>query len=629
MCGIAGLVSFTRDLTDRHDLAGPMSEAMALRGPDQEGRWSDQHALLTFRRNAVIDLVGGSQPMVAEDGAGAAIAVLDYTGEIFDVTELRADLSARGHRFHSHSDTEVVLRAYLEWGEECAGRLRGMFAFAVWDVTQTRLVLIRDRIGIYPLFYTEVSDGLLFGSEPKALFASGLCEPVVDQTGLREVFGFTPTPGLSVFRGVHEVIPGEVVSYDPGGLRRRRYWRLPAREHTDDYDTTVRTVRAYLEDAVRSQLVSDVPLCAMLSGGLDSSAMCALVTAFGGRRPATADQSLPDGRLRTYSMEFAYHLTNFQPNRLQPAPDSPYAQLMSEHLGTVHQELLLTAEEAANSADQSAVLAAMDRPVARLDMYVAMRRLSATIKETSKVALSGDGADELFGGYAWSHDPSDVAAETFPWFGSSYRFDMFSGLLDRRLLKELDLPGYSRDRYAEALAEVPHVDGAAAHERRMRELTYLHMTRYLRVIIDRKDRMGMAVALEGRVPFCDHQLVEYVFNVPWAMKSADGREKSLLRAAVADLLPADIRDRRKSLFPTLQDPAYAAALRGRLRELVEDASSPIAWLLDPARLRAVLTGEAIRTNPYGAASEGVNRLSIETAIMLDLWVREHGVTLAV
>jgi asparagine synthase (glutamine-hydrolysing) len=623
MCGIAGMVSFARDLSGEHDLAKRMSDALALRGPDQEGHWFDRHALLAFRRNAVVDLAGGRQPMVAED-AGGTHAVLNYTGEIFNAPELRAELTSRGHSFRTHSDTEVVLRAYVEWGAECADRLRGMFAFAVWDARLSQMVLIRDRIGIYPLFYTEIEEGFLFGSEPKALFASGKCEPVVDEDGLRELFGFTPTPGYSVFRGVREVIPGEVVTFGRNGLQRRLYWRLPGREHTDDFKTTVRTVRELVEDAVRSQLVADVPLSAMLSGGMDSSTICALVRSFGGRRSSVPGEKPLGGDLSTYSMEFAYHLKSFRPDDVYPSTDSPFANLMSKHLGTSHTELLVTSEDVTNLDHQRAVLAAMDRPAARLDMYVALRRLSSLVRESSTVTLSGDGSDELFGGYAWFHNQRAVNSSTFPWFGSpTYNFEMLSGLVDRQLVKELDLPSYGADRYAEARAEVPVVDGESAQDRRMREFVYLHMTRYLRVIIDRKDRMGASVALEGRVPFCDHHLVEYVFNVPWEMKAAGGREKGLLRAAIHDLLPAEISERRKSNFPNIQDPAYCGYLLDQVRELFSDRSSPVLGLLDSARL------ESVFTDAPDALTPGVNRLSLETAIMLDLWVREQGVTIAV
>ncbi|MFF0018054.1 asparagine synthase (glutamine-hydrolyzing) [Streptomyces sp. NPDC005374] len=621
MCGIAGMVSFNCDLSGRHDLVDRMSEPLTTRGPDQEGRWIGRHAVIAFRRNAVIDLSGGQQPMIAANESGTATAVLAYTGEIFNTEELRSELSTRGHRFRDRSDTEVVLHAYLEWGTECAGRLRGMFAFAVWDERADCLVMIRDRFGIYPLFYTQVADGLLFGSEPKALFASGLRRPEVDQDGLRELLGFTPTPGLSVFRDVYEVVPGEVVTYDAQGLHRAKYWQLQAREHTDDYVTTVKTVRELLEDAVRTQLVSDVPLGVMLSGGLDSSAICALAAALGGSQLSAHVGGSPDDELRTYSMEFGYHFDNFRSNEQFPDTDSPYAHLMSRHLRTTHRELVLSAADSADRGRQLAVIAAMDRPTARLDMYVAAHRLSSAVRETSKVALSGDGADELFGGYRWFKEPR-AESGAFPWFGAGHRFEEFSDLLDRRLVKELDLPGYIGDRYKDAIAEVPRLDSDSRLERRMRELTYLHMTRYVRVTLDRKDRMGAAAALEGRVPFCDRALVEYVFNVPWSMKEADGREKSLLRDAVRDLMPAEVLDRPKSPFPKLQDPAYDEALRAQLGELTRDSASPVANLLDKSRVEAVLSGAP------GAAQRGISRASVEMTIGLDLWVREQGVTVA-
>ena len=610
MCGIAGLVSFTRDLTREGALAERMAAALGLRGPDQDGTWTGRHAAFGFRRNAVVDLSGGWQPMTAKDAGGLTTTVLDYTGELFNTAQLRAELFDRGHRFREQSDTEVVLHAYLEWGEDCAAHLRGMFAFAVWDAVAERLVLIRDRFGVYPLCYAEVADGLLFGSEPKALFASGLCEPVTDREGLRELLAFTPTPGATVFRGVSEVVPGETVVYDREGLRRRRYWRLEARPHTEDHPATVRAVRELLEDAVRSQLDADVPVGALLSGGLDSSVICALIRDVRGSAEP----------LHTYSMEFDYHLTSFRPDEQFPDPDSPFAHLMSRHLNTVHGELVLGAADSASPAEMSAITAAMDRPTARIDMYGAVHRLALNARASSKVVLSGDGADELFGGYSWSHDPARVATHAFPWFGPRHRPGDFSGLLDQALVKELDLDSYAADRYAEAVAEVPVLDGEPAAERRMRELTYLHMTRYVRIALDRKDRMGSAAALEGRVPFCDHALVEYVFNVPWAMKSAGGREKALLRAAVRDLVPAEVLDRKKSPFPKLQDPAYDAALRQRLRELAADSASPIADLLDSAAVASVLAGEA--------DAPAVGRMSIEMAIMLDTWVREQKVTVA-
>ncbi|WP_441247460.1 asparagine synthase (glutamine-hydrolyzing) [Kitasatospora sp. McL0602] len=609
MCGIVGLVSFVDDLSRRPDLATAMRGALALRGPDAVSEWSSPQALFVPRRLAVVDLEGGHQPAIATDDEGRETVVLSYTGEVFNFVELRDELRSRGHQFRDRSDTEVVLRAYQEWGAACAERLRGMFAFAVWDVQREELVLVRDRFGIYPLFYAETPKGFAFGSEPKALFTTGLVKPVVDRAGLLEAFSFTPSPGYSVFKDTREVVPGEVVRYGRNGVTRHRYWQFTPAEHTDDLPTTERRVRELLEDIVRRQVAADVPISSMLSGGLDSSAICALVNrVVGGEKP-----------LKTFSMEFAYHLENFRPDEVHDSPDSPYVAKMAAHLGSDHRELLINRDHLVDPEGQAAVVRAMDRPAAGLDMYVSLYRLSQEVRRFSTVTLTGDGSDELFGGYVWFHDPFYVESDTFPWLGASHQMEFLSGLLDRELYAELDFPGYVRDRYREAIAEVPLTGSEDPHERRMREITYLNMTRYLRVVLDRKDRLGMAASIEGRVPFCDHELAEYVYNVPWHMKIADGREKSLLRAAVRDLLPTSVLERKKSPYPSVQDPAYRVALREQLRAIRADRNNDVNELLDAKRVESALTDKS-----FGLRA-GVTRMSVEAAVQLHHWL-SSGVT---
>ncbi|MER5638855.1 asparagine synthase (glutamine-hydrolyzing) [Kitasatospora sp. NPDC002227] len=609
MCGIVGLVSFVDDLSGRQDLVTAMRDALPLRGPDAVSEWVSPCAVFVPRRLAVVDLEGGHQPAIATDAEGRESVVLSYTGEVFNFTELRDELRRRGHEFRDRSDTEVVLRAYQEWGPACAERLRGMFAFAVWDVRREELVLVRDRFGIYPLFYAETPRGFAFGSEPKALFTTGLVGPVVDREGLLEAFSFTPTPGYSVFKHTREVIPGEVVRYGRNGVSRARYWQFAPAAHTDDLAATERRVRELLEDIVRRQVEADVPISSMLSGGLDSSAVCALVNRqLGGQAP-----------LRTFSMEFAYHLENFRPDEVHDSADAPYVHQMVAHLGSEHRELLIHRDDLADPRAQAEVVRAMDRPAAGLDMYVSLHRLSQEVRKFSTVTLTGDGSDELFGGYVWFHDPFYVDSKTFPWLGASHRMEFLSGLLDRKLYAELDFPGYVRERYREALAEVPLSGDESPRERRMREITYLNMTRYLRVVLDRKDRLGMAASVEGRVPFCDHELAEYVYNVPWEMKVADGREKSLLRAAVRDLLPAAVLERKKSPYPTVQDPAYRIALREQLRAIRADRSAPVNELLDADRVDSALYEAS-----FGLRA-GVTRMSVEAAVQLHHWL-SSGVT---
>ncbi|WP_437274657.1 asparagine synthase (glutamine-hydrolyzing) [Sorangium sp. So ce375] len=615
MCGIAGWVDYERDLTRERDALRAMTETMRLRGPDDEGSWLAPRAALGHRRLAIIDLEGGHQPMIA-DQDGAPVAVLIYTGEVYNFRELRGELEARGHRFKTHSDTEVVLRAYLEWGAGFPRRLNGMYAFALWDVRAEELLLVRDRLGIKPLFYQRTGRGVLFGSEPKAILANPLASPVVDVGGLRELLAFVKTPGAAVFRDMREVRPGHVVHVRKDGISERRYWALESRPHEDDLKTTIRTVRELLDDIVARQLISDVPLCSLLSGGLDSSAVTALA-----QRALTAEGG---GPVRSFSVEFAGQAEHFTPDALRGTPDAPYVADVARHVGSDHAEIVLSAAQLADPEIRAAVLRARDVPIAFGDLDTSLYLLFRAIRERSTVALSGESADEVFGGYLWFHDPETVAAETFPWIAMRMKIrggSAASALFDPALLAQIDLSGHVAARYREALAEVPRLQGEDGAERRMREISYLHLTRFLPILLDRKDRMSMANGLEVRVPFCDHRLVEYVFNAPWSMKTFDGREKSLLRAASEDLLPRSVLDRRKSPYPATQDPAYAQRLRGQVAELLASEDAPVLPLLDMARARA------IAAEPGGSVDEIV-RSSMNQILLLNDWLARYQVKLA-
>ncbi len=615
MCGIAGVLAYDQNAPQpRRDdeVARRMSATLDRRGPDSEGVWRDANVTLIFRRLAVIDLAGGQQPMVAEED-GRPVAVLDYTGEVFNFAELRQELRGYGHEFRTTSDTEVVLRAYQQWGPRCVDRFVGMFAFAVWDVRRRELLLIRDRFGIYPLYYYPTEGGVIFGSEPKALLAHPDVPAEVDLDGLREMFSFAPVPGRAVYRGMREVPPGHILRFTPDGLRTTCYWRLEARPHGDDLPTTIRTVRELLEQSVAGQVVADVPLCTQLSGGLDSSAIAALAT--------RAVEARGGGTLRTYSVDFAGHVERFRPSEMYGTPDAPFVAEVAKWIGSEHTEIVLDSDDLLADAARAEVIRAMDMPAPGGEMYTSLYLLSQAIRADSTVTLTGDASDELFGGYIWFHDEWYRGRQTFPWLAASHRLEMLTGLLDRDLVTKLDLEAYQSANYDDAVAETPELAGESALDRRIREITYLNLTRYLRIILDRKDRMGMASALEGRVPFLDYRLVEYVFNVPWAMRSFDGREKSLLRAAVSDLLPRSVLDRVKAPFPTTQDPAYRVGLRDRLAAIVADESAPVRPLLDADRARAALRGP-----DYGARI-GVTRLSVDMAVQLNQWLSAHDVTL--
>ncbi|MEJ5868360.1 asparagine synthase (glutamine-hydrolyzing) [Pseudokineococcus sp. 5B2Z-1] len=600
MCGITGWVSFERDLGEpghRAD-AEAMTATMACRGPDAEGLHVERHAALGHRRLAVIDVEGGAQPMSVRTDDGEV--VLLHSGEVYGFEDLRAELVRRGHRFRTRSDTEVVLHGYLEWGEAVAEHLDGMFASAIWDGRVERLVLVRDRLGIKPLYYAETPDGVLFGSESKALLANPLGDRTVDLDGMRSMLSLAVPPGASLWRGMREVLPGGLVVVDRDGLREHRYWTLATRPHTDDLPTTLETVRGLLEDVVAHQTVSDVPRCTLLSGGLDSSVLTAL---------AAKALAARGEQVRSFAVDFVG-----EGDGEGATPDSPFATEVAEHVGTRHERIVLDHLAMADPSVRRAVIASRDSPVTWGDIDSSMYLLFRAIREHSTVALSGEGADELFGGYEWFTHPERRAHDSFPWMEVLVRRSQaqLSSRLSGDLRAALDLPAFVDAQYASAVAEVGHLDGEGEQERRYRVMSYLAVTRIERSLLERKDRLSMAVGLEVRVPFCDHRLVEYVYNVPWALKSYDGHEKSLLRGAAGDLLPASVRERRKLPYPANPDHDYTRALLQQGADLLAEGH-PVLELVDDGWLRDVVRQDPAET-PLGV------RAGVERVLGLGVWL---------
>jgi asparagine synthase (glutamine-hydrolysing) len=603
MCGITGWISFDRDLARQHDVVDAMTQTMACRGPDASGTWVDGPAALGHRRLAVIDLQGGVQPMSVRTPAGEVVLV--YSGEAYNYAELREDLRRAGERFETSSDTEVVLRGYVRWGEGVAERLNGMYAFAIWDGRVRRLVMIRDRMGIKPLYIYPTRDGVLFGSEPKAIFANPLASRAVHADGLREMFAFVKTPGNAVWAGMREVEPGTIVTVDVDGMRERRYWRLETRPHLDDRDQTVAQVRALLDDIVRRQLVADVPRCVLLSGGLDSSTITAL----------SALQLAVDGeRVRTFAVDFVGQTEHFTPDALRPTPDAPYVHDVARYVGSEHADIVIDHGTLADPAVRHRVVVARDLPTGLGDMDASLYLLCRAIREHSTVALSGESADEIFGGYRQFHDPRIQRAHAFPWIAlNDMRLDAADMILNPDVRGKLDLAGYRHDTYARAIGEVDHLPSEDDLEYRMRISSYLHLTRFLRYLLDRKDRMSMAVGLEVRVPFCDHRLVEYVYNAPWALKTYDGREKSLLRGAARDVLPDSVIERVKTPYPSTQDWHYARDLQRQCRVLLAQPAHGAFGLVDRTWLAAA-------TGCDPAAMAVADRQGLEWTLNLATWL---------
>lgn len=605
MCGITGWLDWERDLTQHTDTLTRMTDTLAPRGPDDAGLWAAPHVALGHRRLSVTDPDHGQQPMTTRDpDHGHETAVVTFSGEIHNFRDLRTRLAALGHRFRTRTDTEVLLAAYHAWGIDAPAHFAGMFAFALWDPIREQLLLARDPLGIKPLYYAQHPSGVIFGSEPKALLASGRVAPEVDAEGLVDVFTVAAKrPGDAVFRTMREVEPGQLITIDRRHTRVHRYWQLSTAPHTDDLPTTIERVRELLTQAVTEQSVADVPLGALLSGGIDSSAITAL-----GAHALTSTGQAP---LATYSVDFADSTTEFTPDALHVSRDAPYVQAVATHLGTRHTEVLV---EPAHLLDVSTTtLYARDTPGLG-DLDASLYLLFREVRKHLTVALSGEGADDTFGGYPWFSAETKQPTDNFPWA---------AGVQDRNavlapdLRHTLDLHERLDARYREALSEVPRLDGETGTDKRLREVYYLQHTRFLPFLLDRKDRMSMAHGLEVRVPFCDHRLAGYLWNVPWQLKQLGTQEKGLLRTAVQDLLPSQVVNRPKSGFPVGTSPAYLDTVRTAVTDMINDPTSPALDLLDAKTLTAMVNNKDWFNGSYTPPP------ILPRALQLNTWLRHY------
>lgn len=620
MCGITGWVDWERDLSRPAAAAivAEMTASLAHRGPDAEGSWLSRHATFGHRRLSVIDPANGAQPMLRRHG-GATYAIT-YNGELYNTAEVRSALEAEGETFRTHCDTEVVLAAYTVWGPACLEHFNGIFAIAIWDGAEQRLFLARDRIGVKPLFYAQRGSALVFGSELKALLRHPAVAAELDAGGLAEVLVMGPsrTPGHGIFRGVESLRPGWALLHDRTATRAYPYWGLESHAHPDDTETTAAKIRDLVLDTVERQLVSDVPICTLLSGGLDSSTISAIA--------ARVRSAAGKGPLHTYSVDFVGSNEHFPGNQYYTNPDAPWVQKMTAAIGSEHHAVLFDTPEQVDHLD--AALLARDHP-GMADIDSSLLLFCREIKRGATVALSGECADEVFGGYPWFHRRELIEADGFPWVRMVAER---AALLAPEVREWIRPEAYVARRYAEAQAEVPSLAGEDAREARMRELLYICLTRFMPTLLDRKDRMSMASGLEVRVPFCDHRLVEYVWNIPWVLKCDAGTgepvAKGILRRALAGIVPDGVRLRKKSPYPKTHNPTFLHATRAWARERLNDPGSPLRALFDTPAVEGAFRSDAATLAPawFGQTMGAAQWFAYMG--QLDAWMREYGVSIA-
>lgn len=572
MCAIAGIIGLPcADQTKEKMLA-----TMRSRGPDAAEYYESGDVTLLHARLAVIDIDGGRQPM--ELTYNCQTFVIVYNGELYNTEELRKELKRYGHSFSGHSDTEVVLHAYAQWGQACLEQFNGIFAFAIWEKEKRRLFLARDRMGVKPLFFKCHCNGFLFASELKTILVYPAVPAQLDEQGAAEILMLGPgrTPGCGVLRGMAEVEPGCCGYYANGRLELQRYWQLKDREHRENFEETAQIVRELVWDAIRRQMVSDVPVGTFLSGGLDSSLISAVC----------AKEFQKQGKqLSTFSVDYVDNDRYFVPNKFQPNSDGHYIRIMQKELDSDHRWCVLSPQDLMDALADS--VKARDLP-GMADVDISLLAFCRKIKEQVTVALSGECADEIFGGYPWYRDPEIRDREGFPW---AQNIRQRSAMLSPALRGRLNAQEYVRARYEKTCRESDILPGTPPREVRMKQMVNLNQQWFMQTLLDRKDRMSMYSGLEVRVPFCDHRIAEYMYGVPWEYKDHQGKEKGLLRCAMTGVLPEEVLWRKKSPYPKTFDPQYLQLVSAGLERILEDPNAPLFQLVDREAARDLLHAE--------------------------------------
>ena len=606
MCGIGGFVDYERDARRGGPILHGMKRTLTPRGPDAEGTYFDEDAALVHRRLIVIDPEGGKQPMHSPDRN----TIIIYNGELYNTLELRTELMSRGHEFVGHSDTEVLLHAYLEWKTDAFSRLNGIFAFAIWEKRERRLTLCRDRLGVKPLFFAPIRNGLTFGSTIDTVLCHPEIEPALDEDGLRTLLLLGPArpPESGVFRQIKSLLPGHFAVLTPENFTDHVYWQLEAHEHEDDLPTTIERTHTLICDAARRQLVSDVPLACFLSGGLDSSILSML---------AAKDYAARSETLHTWSVDYRDNDKYFTKSIFQPNSDDSYIDQMVDFLGTHHHRVVLEPE-----ALCAALLPATDARAlpGMADVDSSLLLFCAAVKRGgTTVCLSGECADELFGGYPWYHREEILFEDTFPW---SRSVGLRLGLLTPDAVRNGE--EFVRQHYRDTCDRAPKLSSDDKKAARMREMFVLNLDWFMATLLDRKDRMSMYSGLEVRVPFCDHRIVEYAYNMPWDFKSLEGREKGIVRRAFADELPKEIVYRKKSPYPKTFHPVYTRLCADYVRRIFEDNTSVAASLFDRNAVQKLMQRPESLAEPWFGQLMRTPQI-FAYIIQLDRWFRHYHV----
>lgn len=603
MCGIAGILSDKIDLRNKKEMIWKVSNSLKMRGPDARGEYVENDVALIHRRLSVIDVENGAQPM----RFGNYIVV--YNGELYNTDEIRNELKHYGYEFDTSCDTEVILKAYHMWREKSAKKFNGIFAYGIYNIKSKELFLCRDRIGVKPLFYANNSTSFSFASRIESLLHIDGIEPICNSDGLNEIFMLGPakTIGKTVFKDILELPPACYLIYKDKKATIKEYWSLEAKEFSESEAEAQEHTHYLVTDAIRRQLVSDVPLCTFLSGGLDSSIISSVASDY------YADKGY---ELDTYSVDYVDNDKYFKSSTFQPNKDSDFINLIADHIGSHHHNVVLN--------NLSVADALIDATIARgcpgfTDVDSSLLLFCKEVKKNFTVALSGECADEIFGGYPWYHRTEILFEETFPWSRTTN--------VRKSILKDGFLPDgeeYAHNAYLETVAKTSSLDSDTPLEKRMREMFKLNLDWFMQTLLVRKDVMSMESSLEVRVPFCDYRIVEYAYNMPWNIKSYNQREKGILRKAFENELPEIITWRKKSPYPKTFNPVYLNAVKDMTKAVLEDTTCPLHEMINPLAIQNLMDNPDSLTEPwYGQLMRAPQVLAY--IVQIYAWIRKFNV----
>lgn len=603
MCGFTGWYKKNISKKNKKTIK-KMTKTLKYRGPDQKGYFIDKNIMLGHRRLSIIDLKNGIQPMTYKN------YTIVYNGELYNTQEIKEKLKNK-YEFQTTSDTEVLLKGYIEYKEKILDMIEGIYAFAIYH--EDKIFLARDRVGVKPLFYTKIEDNFIFASEIKALLKNKIVKPIINQRSLQELLSLSPSriPGSGIFKNIYELRPGHYMVYD-GNITIKRYWNIKEKENKDDIEEATKKIQELLTDSIKRQMVSDVDIACLLSGGLDSSIITAI---------CSKEYKKQNKQLDTYSIDYENNEKYFQKTKFTVSRDNDFIELMKNKFKTKHHYKVIKQKTLAKYLKKSVI--ARDLP-GMADIDSSLLWFSEQIQKDHKVILSGECADEIFGGYPWFYRKEVQERECFPWLDS---IESRSKLLKKDLQKKLNLKQFVKEQYENIIKEVPKTK--IKEEQHYKNLFYLNMTYFMPTLLERKDRMTMKGKIEARVPFADTKLIEYLWNLPWKYKFYNEKEKGILRNAYKEILPEEITYRKKNPYPKTHNPIYTKYVARLLEKRLKNKKSILYKIFDEKELKKLVEtkGESFKEPWFGQLMTGPQLLAF--LYQIDIWSKKYKIILEI